>query len=125
MFTKGEERRKHVRIFLPGGQVRVASGMLMALAGKVINISVGGVEFCSTAGFNPNDEIDLEVTLPTGMKFKCVARVVHFEQGTGNDNQVMYGAEFVELGARERLELGEYIMRKRAEQDDLLKKKLE
>jgi cell division protein YceG involved in septum cleavage len=125
MVAQGEERRKHVRIFLPGGQVRLVSGMLLALVGKVIDISVGGVKFIGNTGFSAGDDIDLEVTLPSGMKFKCIARIAHYENIPNNEQQIIYGAQFINLSLNERLELGEYVMKKRAEQDDLLHQELE
>jgi c-di-GMP-binding flagellar brake protein YcgR len=125
MTSLGDERRKHVRIFLPGGQVRLASGMLMALVGKVVDLSIGGVKFACNVGLNIGDEIDLELTLPTGLKFRCGARIVHAENLGGKENNVVYGTQFNGLGPREQQELGDYIMKKRAEQDDMLHHELE
>lgn len=119
MTSKREERRKYVRIFLPGGQVRLASGMLMALVGKVVDVSTGGVRFICNVGLKVGDEIDLELTLPTGVRFGCMAHIVHGESA-GKDGAMTYGAQFVNLGLQEQRDLGDYIMQKRADQDDML-----
>ena len=119
MANMGEERRKHVRIFLPGGQVRISSGELMVLVGKVVNISVGGIQFFCNFGLNIGDEIDLELTLPTGVKYRCSARIVHSEKSGSRDHQVAYGSQFLNLGVREQQELGDYIAKKRAEPDKM------
>ena len=52
---KGEERRKHIRIFLPGGQVRLVSGILLVLVGKVVDVSLGGVKFICSPEFSIGD----------------------------------------------------------------------
>ncbi|MBN1822862.1 MAG: PilZ domain-containing protein [Endomicrobiales bacterium] len=124
MSTMGEERRKHIRIFLPGGQIRLVSGILLVLVGRVVDISLGGIKFVCSADFKIGDEVDLEVTLPTGMRFKCNGRVCHMEEIQGNESERIFGTQFVNLGVREQFELGEYIMKKRAEQDDILHDKL-
>jgi hypothetical protein len=120
---KGEERRKHIRIFLPGGQVRLASGILLVLVGKVMDISLGGVKFVCSPEFNVGDDIELEVTLPTGIKLKCTAKICHMESRENNQNESIYGAQFLDLGTNEQAELGEFIMRLRAEQDGFINKK--
>ena len=120
---KGEERRKHVRIFLPGGQVRLVSGILLVLVGKVVDISLGGVKFVCSPEFDVGDDIGMELTLPTGMKLKCTAKICHMENRENNQNESIYGAQFVDLGTNEQAELGEYIMRLRAEQDSFLNRK--
>ncbi|MHB9154804.1 MAG: PilZ domain-containing protein [Endomicrobiales bacterium] len=125
MTFKGEERRKHIRIFLPEGQVRLVSGILVVLVGKVVNLSLGGIMFKCSAEFNLGDELELEVTLPNGLKFKATASITHKEMMAGKSDELIYGAQFLGLGANEKLELGEYVMRKRAEQDNLLHGELE
>jgi len=120
---RGEERRKHIRIFLPGGQVRLVSGILLVLVGKVVDISLGGVKFVCSPEFNIGDSIGLEVTLPNGMKLKCSASICHMETRENNQNEALYGVQFDDLGTNEQAELGEFIMRLRAEQDGFLNKK--
>jgi len=120
----GEERRKNIRIFLPGGQVRLVSGILLVLVGKVVDISLGGMKFVCTPEFNVGDEPALEVTLPNGMKLKCNAKICHMETIENNQNEAIYGAQFTGLGTSEQAELGEFIMKQRAEQDGFLNRKL-
>lgn len=124
MVIKGEERRKHIRIFLPGGQVRLVSGPLLALVGKVIDISIGGLKFICESDVHIGDVFSMEITLPNGMKFKCTAKVVYVEIIQDNENQVLCGAQFVEMSTQEQLELGEFILKIRAEQDNILKQEL-
>lgn len=121
---KGEERRKQVRIYLPDGEVRISSGMIFALAGKVVDISIGGIKLICSADFEPESVIDLEVTLPTGTKFKCLARIIYKEQSKDLKKESIYGAEFVDLGKDEKARLGEFIMEIRRKQDDMLQNKL-
>lgn len=121
---KGDERRKHIRIFLPNGQVRLVSGPLLALVGKVVNISVGGIKFISESDFNVGDTIDLEISLPNGIKFRSVCRVVYVEPVEGSEKQVVCGAQFTGLNVKQQLDLGEFILRMRAEQDKMLKEEL-
>ena len=63
------------------------------------------------------------MTLPNGMKLKCVAKICHMENKGNNQNESIYGAQFVDLGTNERAELGEFIMKLRAEQDGFINKK--
>jgi c-di-GMP-binding flagellar brake protein YcgR len=121
---QGEERRKHIRIFLPGGQVRLVSGILLVLVGKVIDISLGGVKFVCSPEFSSGDEIGMDLTLPNGLKLKCTAKICYREDRDNNQNEAVYGAQFVNLGTSEQAELGEFIMKQRAEQDGFLNKKL-
>ena len=119
----GEERRKHIRIFLPGGQVRLTSGPLLVFVGKVVDISVGGIKFISEAEFSEGETLDLEIKLPGGVKYICSARIIHVNRMENKDNVVMCGAQFTGLSETEQKNLGELIMRMRAEQDDILKDK--
>lgn len=122
MKLKGEERRKHIRIFLPGGQVRLISGPFLALIGKVMDLSLGGIKFISESrDFNKGDKLDIEVTLPNGIRFKCQAGINFIEN---IDNQIIYSVQFENLGFREQIELGEFIVQIRAEHDEFIKKNL-
>jgi hypothetical protein len=124
MQMRGEERRKHIRIFLPNGQVRLVSGPLLALVGKVVNISVGGIKFISESDFKVGDIIDLEISLPNGIKFKSACRIVYVEALGNNENQMVCGAQFADLNVKQQLDLGEFILKVRAEQDKILKDEL-
>lgn len=119
----GEERRKHIRIFLPGGQVRLTSGPLLVFVGKVVDISVGGIKFISETEFSQGETLDLEIKLPSGVKYICSARIIHASRMESKENVVMCGAQFIGLSETEQKNLGELIMRMRAEQDDILKDK--
>ena len=120
----GEERRKHIRIFLPGGQVRLSSGPLLVFVGKVVDISVGGIKFISESEFSEGETLDLEIKLPSGVKYICSAKIIHVDRMEKKDNMIMCGARFTGLNDAEQKDLGELIMRMRAEQDDILKNKL-
>jgi c-di-GMP-binding flagellar brake protein YcgR len=121
---KGEERRKFIRIFLPGQQVRLVSGILLVRIGKVIDISLGGLKFVCSSDFNMGDEISVEVALPSGIKLKCMASICRADQVSNDKHDVIYGAKFVDLSADEQSELGSYIMQQRAEQDGKLSKEV-
>jgi len=121
--VQGEERRKHIRIFLPGGQVRLVSGILLVLVGKVIDISLGGVKFVCTPEFKVGDDLTLEVTLPSGMKLKCTAKISHRENFEHNQNEAVFGAQFIDLCTGDQAVLGEFIMKQRAAQDGYLNDK--
>ena len=121
---KGDEQRKHIRIFLPGGQVRLVSGPLLALIGKVIDLSIGGIKFICESNVKVGDNFDMEITLPNAAKFKCAAKVVYVENIESNENNVICGAQFLDMSTKEQLDMGEYILRLRAEQDNILKKEL-
>lgn len=121
---KGEERRRHIRIFLPGGQVRLVSGPLLALIGKVIDISIGGLKFVCESEIKVGDTFEMEITLPNAMKFKCGAKVVYVENIENNENQLICGAQFMDLSGKDQLDLGEFILKMRAEQDQILKQEI-
>lgn len=125
MAFQGEERRKHVRVFLADGQVRLVSGMLIALIGKVVDISLGGLKFTCSSEFAVGDELDMEVTLPSGMRLKTQFSVTHMEVDAGKKDKLVYGGKFTSLSDDQKLELGEFVMRSRAEQDSMLKDKME
>ena len=121
---QGEERRKFIRIFLPGLQVRLNSGILFVRIGKVIDISLGGIKFVCSSEFNLGDDINVEVALPSGLKLKCTANINRAEKVNNDKHEVVYGAQFVNLAANEQTELGTYIMEQRAEQDGKLSKEV-
>ncbi|HBU70144.1 MAG TPA: hypothetical protein DEE98_07165 [Elusimicrobia bacterium] len=117
---KGEERRKYIRVFLPAGQMRILSGPLLVLVGKIIDISVGGVKFSAESEYANGDTVELEITLPNSVKFKCSAEIVGVA-GTGKkENKKLYMAKFVSLSAGEQEMLGEFIETTKAEQDSIL-----
>ena len=124
MVMKGEERRKHIRVFLPNGQVRLVSGPLLALVGKVINLSVGGIKFSCDTDVKVGDQFDLELTLPSSIKFKCSSKIVYIENLQDAGNQTVCGAQFINLSVKEQLDLGEFILKMRAEQDSRLEDEL-
>ena len=111
----GEERRKHIRVFFPGGKVRIKSGQIFALVGKIIDISLGGIRFTTEADFAHGETITLEIVLVDGMKFKCDAKVVHLETIS---TQNACGASFLNLAQNDEKELGELVMSLRSQQDE-------
>lgn len=117
----GEERRKYIRIFLPGGKVRFLSGQYLALVGRMVDVSVGGVSFISEMKLSIDESVNLEIVIPDGVKFKCLAKIVRIESKA---NQIICAASFVNLGESEQKKLGEFIMKMRSIQDKLLKKNL-
>lgn len=118
---KGEERRKHIRVYLPGGQVRLQSGPYLALIGKVMDISLGGMKFVSDENLSENDKIDLDITLPKGIRFSCAALVTSIEK---IKDRLICVIKFLNIGLKEELELGEYILNLKAEQDKIIKENL-
>lgn len=124
MVMKGDERRKHIRIFLPGGQVRLVSGPSLMLIGKVIDLSIGGIKIICKSNVKVGESFDLEITLPNAAKFKCDAKVVYVESIKGNGNHVICGAQFRDMNTKEQLGMGGFILKMRAEQDNILKKEL-
>ena len=122
---KGEERRKHIRVFLPGGQVRLSCGPLLVLVGKIVDLSLGGIKIVCESQFACSEEVDLEVVLPSGLKFSCTARIVNLEGSEERETQsVAYRLKFVNLTERQKKGLGEYILKVRAAQDMVLKKEI-
>jgi hypothetical protein len=116
---KGEERRRYIRIFLPGGQVRVISGPLLALVGRVIDVSIGGLKFCADSDFSEGEKIEMELTLPTGIKFKCISTIVSFEKVDAYGKKIVYMAKFVQMTEKDKEMLGDFIMKIKNEQDSL------
>jgi hypothetical protein len=121
--TKGEERRRYIRIFLPGGQVRLISGPFLALVGKVLDISVGGIRFICESEFAAGESLNLEIALPNGMKLDCIAKIIYAEKSPQNAKQILFGAQFISLTVSQKTKLGEFIIQMRAEQDGFLKQK--
>ena len=124
MMMQGDERRKYIRIFLPGGQVRLSSGPYMALVGKVLNVSVGGIRFSCESEFFLGDNINLEIDLQDGMKLDCMVSVIYVEKSKENGNKLVYGGRFVAMSEAQKTALGEHIIKMKADQDTFLKKKL-
>jgi hypothetical protein len=122
MAINGEERRKYVRIFLAGGQVRLESGQLLPLVGKLVDISLKGIRFSCNSEVKLEDKIDLEITLPNGTKFRCIADVDIAQDMDEKRKTRIYRARFTNLGFKEQCELGDFVMKRRAEQDKLLRK---
>ncbi len=114
---RGDERRRHIRIFLPGGQVRLSTGPLMALVGKIRNISVGGMKIACEARLAVGETIRLEFSLPDGVRFQCAATIVYAEKDASNGKQLLYGTQFLDLSPRDTGILGDFIMRMKEEQD--------
>jgi c-di-GMP-binding flagellar brake protein YcgR len=119
---RGEERRKHIRIFLPDGKVRFLTEEYLALIGRTIDISIGGARFYCEMKLDISEVINLEIILPNKVKFKCAAKIMHIER---DESQMIYGVCFENLGEKEREDLGNFIVGMRANQDDMLRKKLE
>ncbi len=110
----GEERRKHIRVFFPGGKVRIKSGQIFALVGKIVDLSLGGIRFTTETDFTSGETITIEIILVDGMKFKCDAKVIHLET---EGNQNMCGVSFLNLAEQDEQELGELVMTMRSRQD--------
>lgn len=122
---QGEERRRHIRVFLPGGQIRLITGGLCVLVGRAIDLSLGGIKFVANADLKSGDELQFELTLPTGMKLPCIAKVVHCEAIPDRETEMSFGVQFLDLSEEAKFELGEYIMKQRATQDGILHDELE
>ncbi|OGS17109.1 MAG: hypothetical protein A2219_04630 [Elusimicrobia bacterium RIFOXYA2_FULL_50_26] len=121
---QGEERRKFIRVFLPAGQVRLMCGPLLALVGKIIDISVGGIKFQSESEFDEGDVLELEISLPSGLKLCCHAEIVCVQDTKSGGNNMVYMSRFTRIAENDRAKLGDFIQKIKAEQDDILWKKL-
>lgn len=111
------ERRHSVRIFLPGNQVRIVSGPYMALAGKVFDISEGGVRFSCESELGNNEFLELEIVLPYGDKVKSECRIVHAEKDPNHRSRMLYGVEFLTLDVKASASLAQYIADLKAAQE--------
>jgi len=122
---QGEERRKFIRVFLPAGQVRLMCGPLLVLVGKIVDISVGGIKFQSESEFNEGDVLELEISLPSDFKLCCHAEIVCVQDPKRGGSSMVYMSRFTRINENDRAKLGEFIQKIKAEQDNMLWKKLE
>lgn len=72
-----DEKRKQIRVFIPDGQVRLVTGPLLALVGKVENISLGGIRFTTETELKPGDQFEFQLYLPDGDKFSCEGKIIY------------------------------------------------
>jgi c-di-GMP-binding flagellar brake protein YcgR len=119
----GEERRKHIRVFLSGGQVRIISGPILALLGRMLDISIGGMKFQSETELVANEVLSLEILLPDGQKFTCSGMIIHTQHTAAGE--LIYGLRFVNLSNTAKSMLGEFVMKARAEQDGIIRRELD
>lgn len=107
-----EERRKHVRVFVDGWQIRLVSGPFQLLVGNVINLSMGGLKFTCDQHFGPGEKIDFELIFPTGKKFLCSAEIVYSQQPGGKNKKWVYGVKFQNLSPEMEKEIKDFIIDK-------------
>src|SRR5271157_1615697 len=107
-----EERRKHVRVFVDGWQIRLVSGPLQLLVGSVIDLSLGGLKFTCEQHLEPGEKVDFELIFPTGLKFPCSAEIVYRMEPQGNNKKWVYGLKFQNLSPEMERELKDFIIEK-------------
>lgn len=110
MALKGEERRKHIRAFLSDGQVRMVSGLMEPLVGRVIDVSLSGMRIMCQSELAPGEDFKLELTLPSGLRFSCQAVIIHGQRMPGDHRHLYYGVQFADMSCDDRAKLGDYIM---------------
>ena len=104
------EKRKHVRVFVDGWQIRLISGPLQLLVGNVIDLSMGGLKFTCDQPLDPEETIDFELILPSGKKLPCSAEIAYRQEPEGKDKHRVYGAKFQKLTPEVEKELKEFII---------------
>jgi c-di-GMP-binding flagellar brake protein YcgR len=119
----GEERRKQIRIFLPGGQVRLSSGPLLILIGKIVNISAKGAQLTCDCDLKSGDSVSIDITIPDGIRIQAQATIIYGQRS--KDTKFVYGIEFSNMDEAHKKVLGDYILKSRATQDSLLRDELE
>jgi hypothetical protein len=118
---KGEERRKYIRVYMPNGEMRILSGPVNALVGKIVDISIGGIRFVTDSEYKHGESLDLDLKLPNGFRLGCVAEIVAVSCIEG---RTVYMAKFTKINDFDRDQLGDIIVKLKIEQDAIVWKKM-
>ncbi|MFC1501261.1 PilZ domain-containing protein [Elusimicrobiota bacterium] len=99
-------RRKHVRFSLKDGEVRLLCGPVLALAGKILNLSEDGMMLLCEHNYFVDEEISFQIFFPSGLKLSGLAKIKYKNEPTKTEHKnatksmlgkVTYGCEFKNL----------------------------
>ncbi len=118
---KGEEKRREIRIFVSMPVIFHCEQDRSDDSGTMVDLSLGGMSMKASSGMNINDTVKIKFELPEGDRFIFLGKVVALRV---EDGQSVYGVRFMKQDPVDRLNLSEYIMKKRSEQEFWIKDKI-
>ena len=111
---KGEEKRRQIRVFtsIPiTFHMEKASG---EMNGNMVDISLSGLRFTSREKLTIGDIVKMKFVLPNDLWCIFLGRIV---TKVDSKDQNVYGVNFIKQDSVDRMNLSEYIMETKKEQE--------
>ncbi|MFH1380524.1 MAG: PilZ domain-containing protein [bacterium] len=117
---KGEEKRRQIRVFTSVPITFHSERSEGEMNGQMIDVSLSGMRFASSEQVELNANLKMKFVLPNNLGCIFIGKVV---TKAGGDNQQIYGVNFIKQDPVERMNLSEYIMDARMEQEKWIRGK--
>lgn len=118
---KGEEKRREIRIFVSLPVVFHREQDRSENVGDMVDLSLGGASIRTKSNLEQDDTIKVKFELPNAARFIFLGKIL---TSRGDAGQKVYGVKFIKQDPVDRLNLSEFIMQRRAEQEFWIKDKV-
>ena len=115
---KGEEKRRQIRVFSSVPVTFHTEKTEGEMNGQMVDISLSGMRFTSRESLIVGENLKMKFLLPNDLRCIFIGRVVTKVEG---DDQHIYGMNFIRQDPVDRMNLSEYIMEAKVEQEHWVK----
>ncbi|MFH1282556.1 MAG: PilZ domain-containing protein [bacterium] len=115
---KGEEKRREIRIFVSLPVIFHGEQDQSENRGDIIDLSLGGMSLKTGIDLKVNDTIKVKFEIPTEMRFIFLGKII---TSRVENSEKVFGVKFIKQDPVDRLNLSEYIMQTRSEQEFWIK----
>jgi len=119
---KGEEKRREIRIFISLPVIFHREQDRSENVGDMLDLSLGGMSIKTKSILREDDTIKVKFELPNTLRFIFLGKILTSRGDEGNN---VYGIKFIKQDPVDRLNLSEFIMQRRSEQEFWIKDKIE
>jgi hypothetical protein len=111
---KGEEKRRQIRVFTSVPVNFYTEQSAGEWHGQMVDISLSGMRFTSAEDLLIEDNVKVKFMLPNNAHFMFLGKVVTSIEAKG---QKIYGINFIRQTPADRINLSDYIMSTKLEQE--------
>lgn len=117
---KGEEKRRQIRVFTSVPITFHTERSEGEMNGQMIDVSLSGMRFSSNEKIEIGENVKMKFILPNDLGCIFIGKVV---TEVNADSNKIYGVNFLKQDPVERMNLSEYIMDARMEQESWIRGK--
>lgn len=118
---RGEEKRRQIRVFSSVPVTFHTEKIGGEMNGQMVDISLSGMRFTSRESVEMGENLKVKFVLPNDLRCVFIGMVV---TATDSKGQRIYGINFIRQDSVDRMNLSEYIMEAKMEQEHWVRGKV-